>query len=80
METTEKIVESYCRYVEQWFTIPNIRCKGQYKIDLLAVDTRRADLRRYTPVGAVPPIQSATARDRRRPDQYWKYAEIGWPQ
>ena len=39
METTERIVESYCRYVKQWFTIPNIRCKGQYEIDLLAVDT-----------------------------------------
>src|SRR5262249_59102201 len=30
METTEKIVESYCRYVKQWFTIPNIRCAGLY--------------------------------------------------
>ena len=39
METTEKIVESYCRYVKHWFTIPNIKCKGQYEIDLLAVDT-----------------------------------------
>jgi hypothetical protein len=39
METTEKIVESYCRYIKQWFTIPNIKCKGQYEIDLLAVDT-----------------------------------------
>jgi hypothetical protein len=39
METTEKIVESYCRYVKQWFTIPNIKCEGQYEIDLLAVDT-----------------------------------------
>ncbi len=39
METTEKIVESYCRYVKQWFTIPNIRCEGQYEVDLLAVDT-----------------------------------------
>ena len=39
METTEKIVESYCRYVKQWFTIPNIRCAGQHEIDLLAVDT-----------------------------------------
>ena len=39
METTEKIVESYCRYVKQWFTIPNVRCKGQYEVDLLAVDT-----------------------------------------
>ena len=40
METTEKIVESYCRYVKQWFTIPNIRCEGQYEVDLLAVDTK----------------------------------------
>jgi hypothetical protein len=39
METTEKIVESYWRYVKQWFTIPNIKCKGQYEVDLLAVDT-----------------------------------------
>ncbi len=39
METTEKIVESYCRYIKQWFTIPNIKCAGQYEIDLLAVDT-----------------------------------------
>lgn len=34
-----KIVESYCRYVKQWFTIPNIKCKGQFEVDLLAVDT-----------------------------------------
>src|SRR5262249_25693169 len=47
METTEKIVESYCRYVRQWFTIPNIRCDGQYEIDLLAVDTRAPELARY---------------------------------
>jgi len=40
METTEKVVESYCRYVKQWFTIPNIKCRGQYEIDLLAVDTK----------------------------------------
>jgi hypothetical protein len=39
METTEKIVESYCRYVKQWFTIPNIKREGQYEVDLLAVDT-----------------------------------------
>ena len=39
MKTTEKIVETYCRYVKQWFTISNIRCSGQYEIDLLAVDT-----------------------------------------
>lgn len=48
METTEKIVESYCRYVKQWFTIPNIKCKGQYEIDLLSVDTTSPKkLRRY---------------------------------
>ena len=48
METTEKIVESYCRSVKQWFTIPNIKCKGQYEIDLLAVDTTSPKrLRRY---------------------------------
>lgn len=39
METTEKIVESYCRYVKQWFTIPNIKCQGRYEVDLLAADT-----------------------------------------
>jgi hypothetical protein len=48
METTEKIVESYCRYVKRWFTIPNIKCRGQYEIDLLAVDTTPPKkLRRY---------------------------------
>lgn len=47
METTEKIVESYCRYVMQWFTIPNIRCEGQYEVDLLAVDTTSPTLGRY---------------------------------
>jgi len=48
METTEKIVESYCRYVKQWFTIPNIKCRGQYEVDLLAVDTTSPkNLRRY---------------------------------
>jgi hypothetical protein len=38
METTEKIVEAYVRYIKKWATIPNIRCKGQYEIDLLAID------------------------------------------
>lgn len=47
METTEKIVESYCRYVKGWFTIPNIKCKGQYEIDLLAVDTSKHRMKRY---------------------------------
>lgn len=38
METTEKIVESYVRYIKGWATIPNIKCKGQLEIDLLAID------------------------------------------
>jgi hypothetical protein len=38
MNTTEKIVEAYVRYVKGWATIPNIRCKGQLEIDLLAID------------------------------------------
>lgn len=38
METTERIVEAYVRYVKGWATIPNIRCSGQNEIDLLAID------------------------------------------
>jgi len=38
METTEKIVEAYCRHFKRWFTISNIKCGGQYEIDLLAVE------------------------------------------
>jgi hypothetical protein len=26
METTEKIIESSCRYVKQWFSILNAKC------------------------------------------------------
>ena len=33
------------RYVKGWATIPNIRCAGQYEIDLLAIDP--AKLERY---------------------------------
>ncbi len=48
METTEKIVESYCRYVKGWFTISNIKCSGQYEIDLLAVEASSDEgLKRY---------------------------------
>jgi hypothetical protein len=47
METTEKIVESYCRYVKNWFTISNIKLKNG-EIDLLAVDTsKNARIERY---------------------------------
>jgi len=45
METTERIVEAYVRYVKGWATISNIRCPGQYEIDLLAIDP--AKLARY---------------------------------
>ena len=38
METTERIVEAYVRYVKGWATIPNIKCSGQHEIDLLAID------------------------------------------
>ena len=38
METTEKIVEAYVRYVKGWATIPNIKCPGQFEIDILAID------------------------------------------
>lgn len=38
METTEKIVEAYVRYVKGWATIPNIKCPRQFEIDLLAID------------------------------------------
>jgi len=41
METTEKIVEAYVRYVRGWATIPNIKCAGQYEIDLLAIDPKK---------------------------------------
>src|SRR4051794_34516446 len=38
METTEKIIECYVRYVRRWATIPNVKCPGQYELDLLAID------------------------------------------
>lgn len=41
METTEKIVEAYCRYVKGWFTLPNIKGLNQVEIDLLAIDTTK---------------------------------------
>ena len=48
METSEKIVESYCHYVKGWFTISNIKCAGQYEIDLLAVEISPDErLKRY---------------------------------
>jgi len=45
VETTERIVEAYVRYVKRWATIPNIKCRGQNEIDLLAIDP--ASFKRY---------------------------------
>jgi len=45
METTERIVEAYVRYIKNWATIPNIHCQGQYEIDLFAIDPNTC--RRY---------------------------------
>ena len=38
METTERIVEAYVRYVKGWATIPNLQCDAQKEIDLFAID------------------------------------------
>lgn len=43
METTEKIVEAYVRYVKGWATIPNIKCDRQAEIDLIAFDPASGD-------------------------------------
>jgi len=43
METTERIVEAYVRYVKGWATIPNIKCDGQKEIDLFAIDPMTND-------------------------------------
>ncbi|MEK7281040.1 MAG: hypothetical protein AAB037_01640 [Chloroflexota bacterium] len=45
METTEKIVEAYVRYMKHCATIPNIKCEGQFEIDLLAINPQT--LERY---------------------------------
>jgi hypothetical protein len=63
METTEKIVEAYVRYVCGWATIPNVRCEGQYEVDLLAIDP--ATLKRYhieTSVSGSAAFSKLTAR------------------
>src|SRR5450756_2398040 len=44
-EITEKIVESYIRYVKSWATISNIKCPDQHEIDLLAINPN--SLERY---------------------------------
>jgi hypothetical protein len=38
LETTERVVEAYVRYIKGWATIPNVKCPGQLEVDLLAID------------------------------------------
>lgn len=40
VESSEKIVESYMRFCKKAFTIPNIKCKGNSEVDLLAINSR----------------------------------------
>lgn len=40
MDTAERIVEAYVRYVKGCATIPNIGCPGQGEIDLLAINPK----------------------------------------
>jgi hypothetical protein len=48
MQTTERIVNSYCNYVKGWFTIQNVACDGHQEIDILAINPRgRGKKRRY---------------------------------
>ena len=47
METTEKIVEAYCRHIKNFFTISNVKV-GNDEIDLLAMDaSKKTILKRY---------------------------------
>jgi hypothetical protein len=38
VETTERVVEAYVRYLKGWFTLPNIKCDAKREIDLHAID------------------------------------------
>ncbi len=61
METSEKIVEAYVRYIKGWATIPNVKCPGQYEIDLIAIDP--VTLNRYhieSSVSVSPPFSKLT--------------------
>ena len=67
MENTERIVETYVRYVKGWLMIPNIKCKGQLEIDLLVVDVSTADrILRYHIVSGVS-ISSGFSRLTNKP-------------
>lgn len=43
MDTCERIVEVYVRYLQGYATIPNIKCGGQREIDLLAIHPKKGD-------------------------------------
>jgi hypothetical protein len=64
METTEKIVEAYVRYVRGWATIPNVRCDGQFEIDLYGYRSRHNEtLSHRTSVSGSPGFSKLTAKD-----------------
>ncbi len=46
MEASEKVVESYFRFVEGYFTIPNLRCKGQKEVDLIGMRYYKSSIER----------------------------------
>ncbi len=46
MEASEKVVESYFRFVEGYFTIPNLRCKGQREVDLIGMRSINSSIER----------------------------------
>jgi len=46
MEASEKVVESYYRFVEGYFTIPNLRCKGQKEVDLIGMRSNKGPIER----------------------------------
>lgn len=69
METTERIVEAFVRYVKGWATIPNIKCGGQKEIDLFAIDPVTGD--RYhieTTVSISQNYRALTTRDYKQDD------------
>ncbi len=70
METTEKIVESYCRYMKGWFTIPNIKCKGQMEIDLLAIDASNPKKFKRYHIETSVSISSSYAKLTNKPYSY----------
>jgi len=70
METTEKIVEAYVRYVKKWFTIPNIKCKGQVEIDLLAIDAAAPRVIRRYHIESGVSISGAFSRLTNKPYSY----------